>query len=269
MASTVQEMLFPERVMQIGKLSVASFIDTSTETGGDWFGYGQDRSERNATILIGDVTGHGMPAALITAITNGFFKGIQEAEDGIREMFSAGEIEPGAALDQMAKMLTQGSVLGTHNMLEILNDIILGSARGSLLMTFFASVYESQGNLLRYANAGHNRPFLCRRREEKVDISVLPSDPSGRLGEGKDVKFVENQIQLSKHDLVIWYTDGILECENVKEEMYGKRRMMKVLRNNFDRGPEEICQRLIQDAYSFYADVPRKDDITLVVGKVL
>src|SRR5207247_197785 len=88
-AQTVQEMLFPERSVQYGRLKLASFIDASTETGGDWFGYGKSEGGSNVTVLIGDVTGHGMPAALITAIANGFFTGIQEIEPSLEKVLSA------------------------------------------------------------------------------------------------------------------------------------------------------------------------------------
>lgn len=155
-------------------------------------------------------------------------------------------------------------------MLAILNQIILRSTKGSLLMTFFASAYDGQRKELRYANAGHNRPFICTfPNGGQPKVTVLPSDPSHRLGESADVKFTEQSIPLSAGDLLFWYTDGILECENPAGEMYGKRRFMNAVKDCATLPSEQIRDRIIQDAYRFFGDTPRKDDITLVVGKVL
>ncbi len=268
MASTVQEMLFPERVVSFGQLSLSSFIDTSTETGGDWFGYGQDQTGKNATVLIGDVTGHGMPAALITAIANGFFKGVQGAENGLRDVLKKHSPEV-ADVEALSQKISEVRTFPTNQMLSTLNDVILESTRGSLLMTFFASVFDNETKILRYANAGHNRPFICRKQKGRSKVSVLPSEPSGRLGETKNIKFDENEIQLESGDLIVWYTDGILECENANGDMYGKRNIMQTLKKMYDDPVDQIRAKLIEDAYEFFGEVPRKDDITLVVGKVL
>ncbi len=246
MASTVQEMLFPEKIVRYEGIELASFIDTSTETGGDWFGFGHDPAGKGISVMIADVTGHGMPAALITAIANGFFKGVQEAEDAF------------------------GQRLSTDKMLLVLNQIILESTKKNLMMTFFASTYEPASRTLYYANAGHNRPFICQKGEDgSPQVGVLPSDPSNRLGENEGLTFLEHQVRLKPGDIVVWYTDGILECENVANEMFGKRRLMKLLKECANESAEAIRERLITEAYRHFGDMPRKDDITLVVGKIL
>jgi len=274
MASTVQEMLFPERSIKYGNLELASFIDTSSETGGDWFGYGATHDERTVTVLIGDVTGHGMPAALITAITNGFFAGVQESTENHQSLVSqvdAFKRDHPEVTDLLKGLetLRQQSSFSTAQMLSLLNQIILRSTKRSLLMTFFVSVIDLKKGEMRYANAGHNRPWHCRSLADgRRHISVLRSDPSPRLGEDANVEFVENTIAIRPGDLFLWYTDGILECENPAGEMYGKRRLMTLLQQT-KGSAEEIKKTVIDDAYAFFGDRPRKDDITLVVGRVL
>jgi len=275
MASTVQEMLFPPKVIRYGDLELASFIDSSTETGGDWFGYAQDRLEKNVSVMIGDVTGHGMSAALITAITNGFFKGVQEAEDAFR--LSLADSKNNSQLKkEIQKTRTEVATLNgdgflsTAEMLAILNRILLESTQGNLLMTFFASVLDLKQMKLRYANAGHNRPFLCKIEGGKVVKStVLMSPPSQRLGERAKVQYEESQQELSQGDMILWYTDGLLECENPHGEAFGKRRMLQLIRKYGHLPAEEVCRHITSIAYEFFEDVPRKDDITLVVGKIL
>ncbi|HLG20895.1 MAG TPA: SpoIIE family protein phosphatase [Bdellovibrionota bacterium] len=274
MASTVQEMLFPERVKSFSKLELASFIESSTETGGDWYGYTEDRAGQNVSVMIGDVTGHGMSAALITAIANGFFKGVQESEGAIRKMLR--EMEDGTGhsvngdvfLSRVQHLRDQGT-LSMADLLALLNQMILDSTKGSILMTFFASVFDSTKSELRYANAGHNRPFLCRPQTDgEMRVTVLPSPPSSRLGEILDVKFLENSVPIQRGDVLIWYTDGLLECENQAGEMYGKRRVLNILRKAGSFSAEDIRNALVTDAYQFFGDQPRKDDITLVAGRV-
>jgi serine phosphatase RsbU (regulator of sigma subunit) len=276
MASTVQEMLFPERLVRFDTLELASFIESSTETGGDWFGYAQDRSGQRVSVMIGDVTGHGMPAALITAITNGFFKGVHEVEDkvwqALAELHASGGTSEGAsAVETVLANLRGKRRLTTADLLHVLNSLLLDSTHGSLLMTFFASVYDRESRELRYANAGHNRPFVCRVNGSAnglIGVTVLPSPPSNRLGESKDLTFVENIEKVNPGDFVLWYTDGLLECENSSGEMYGKRRLMNVLKKMAAASAEQVRDAVIQDARKFFGDQPRKDDITLVVAKI-
>lgn len=274
MASTVQEMLFPTRDVKFRKLELSSFIDASTETGGDWFGYAEDRNQKNVSVMIGDVTGHGMPAALITAIANGFFQGVRETNDALQlatnDSIGSSTKKIGEAAMKMIQSQRLDWPLSTAQMLSILNQILLESTHGSLLMTFFASVFHAENLELRYANAGHNRPFLIKRSEDKgIQISVLPSPPSRRLGENSEVKYEENRVFLEPGDVVTWYTDGLLECENQGGQAYGKRRLLQIMRRIAQSSAKEINEKVIADAYSFFGDVPRKDDVTLVVGKVL
>lgn len=243
MASTVQEMLFPVRSVRYGNLDLASFIEASTETGGDWFGYACDEQEKNVQVMIGDVTGHGMPAALITAICNGFFRGIQS---------------------------TQNENIRTDHMLEQLNVMLRETTQAKLLMTFFASTYNTQTQRLSYANAGHNRPFVLKKNAEgSVKSSILKSPPSERLGESAAVKYEEQHLQLEKGDLVVWYTDGILENTNAAGVQYGKQRLLKLIEKNFTASPKELVELIVNDAHHFYDNFQRADDITLVLGRVV
>ena len=275
MASTVQEMLFPEREIHLESIELASYIESSSETGGDWFGYSQDRVGKNVSVMIGDVTGHGMPAALITAIANGFFKGVHEAEDMVRQVLR--EINQQTILHEREEMFSslldqfrKKRPLSTADLLTILNQMILSSTKGSLLMTFFASVFDPDQFELRYANAGHNRPLLCHPGSNgQVNIGILPSPASHRLGETTDLIFEETLMKVQQGDVVIWYTDGILECESPAGEMYGKRRLINVLRKETQSSAQQIRDAVIEDAYRFFANHPRKDDITLVVGKIV
>lgn len=250
MASTVQEMLFPEPLVQYGRLTLASHIQTSSETGGDWFGFSEEKQSKVVSILIGDVTGHGMPAALITAITNGFFKGVFEGQLGREDS------------------LHFKNLLNTDALLKKLNQILIEATDKQLLMTFFAAVFDQSTLELHYSNAGHLRPFLCKKTDAGFQLSTLPSQPGKRLGEDAEVQFPRESIRLERGDLMVFYTDGILDCANPHDEPYGKRRFMNSIKKHSTKDPQAMLEHIIGDFEAFLEGAPKIDDITLVLAQV-
>ena len=238
-ASTVQEMLFPQKKIDFPRIALASHISTSSETGGDWFGYAHSQNQDKVSVLIGDVTGHGMPAALVTAITNGFFKGASDRD-----------------------------IVHPDRLLARLNDILIESTHKSLLMTFFASVFDPASRTLTYANAGHLRPLLCRKKDGTYEVKVLPSDPGQRLGEELGTSYTQNEFQLEPDDLVIWYTDGILDCTNPNEESFGKRRFLKCIKDTANQPVEGVVTHIVSSFDEFSKGHPPVDDITVVAARI-
>ena len=136
-------------------------------------------------------------------------------------------------------------------------------------MTFFASTFDSQTGKLRYSNAGHNFPLLIRYkdgsykgRHECLLVSGL------RLGDQGDSEFKEEEKQLNPGDVVVWFTDGITECENQKGEEYGERRFVRSIKKHAHLPVEQLKEKVVEDAYAFFGDTPRADDVTLVIGKM-
>ena len=256
-AELLQQTLFPERPPEVPGLDLAGYIESASETGGDWYGFVHEPENNRLAILIADVTGHGVPAALVTATTNSFFRTL-EIFRGYTGAGQDGRFDP----------------LSPDFMLRCLNEIILKSTRGRLVMTLFAAVYYHEDKRLVYANAGHNMPLHCRpggfpapAGNESVKIKALLSR-GVRLGDEKDVSFKERSISLEPDDTLLFYTDGIIECENEQGEEFGEARLEQLFTDVAQGSAEEIADALAVRTSRFFGQAPRRDDISFVVARV-
>ncbi len=244
LARTIQETLVPTAdLIERGPVKVAGHFQPATQCGGDWWAV-HDLPDHKVLIIIGDVTGHGVPAAMITAAAKA-------------------ACDVGRALE--------GPRLTPSRLLELMNRAIFESARRKFVMTCFACVIDTRTKLIAYANAGHNFPYLYRSpstlREGEAEFTVLMSR-GNRLGDVPDSNFAESSQPLRTGDKLVFYTDGLIECENPANEEYGEKRLRLSIRQAAELGPKEMRDSMMHVASQFYADRPRKDDITLVVAHI-
>ena len=244
LARTIQETLVPTAdLIERGPVKVAGHFQPATQCGGDWWAV-HDLPDNKVLIIIGDVTGHGVPAAMITAAAKA-------------------ACDVGRALE--------GPRLTPSRLLELMNRAIFESARRKFVMTCFACVIDTRTKLIAYANAGHNFPYLYRApstlREGEAEFTVLMSR-GNRLGDVPDSSFAESSQPLRTGDKLVFYTDGLIECENGGNEEYGEKRLRLSIRQAAELGPKEMRDSMMHVAGQFYADRPRKDDITLVVAHI-
>ena len=242
-ARTIQETLVPPSdLMEMSFLKFCGYFLPASQCGGDWWTYHEMVGDK-LLIVIGDVTGHGVPSAMITATAK-------------------------AAVD-VARDVNNDDV-SVSLLLEIMNTAIFESAKRKFVMTCFASVIDPHTRTITYANAGHNFPYLYRvapgaKRGEFGSLMIR----GNRLGDMRESKFEAKTQELVPGDTIIWYTDGIVECENHQGEEYGEKRFRASIRKAAELEPDELRDRIVDDAMNFFGEVPRKDDITMVVGKVL
>jgi serine phosphatase RsbU (regulator of sigma subunit) len=190
--------------------------------------------------VIGDVTGHGVPSAMITAAAK-------------------------AACD-VARHVHNDDVTVTR-LLEIMNHAIFESAQRRFVMTCFASIIDTKLRTITYANAGHNFPYLFRAGEGKGEFGSLMIR-GNRLGDDRTSKYDAKTTELSGGDVLIWYTDGIVECESESGEEYGEKRFRASVRKSAALDAGEMRDAIVADATAFFGDAPRKDDITMIVGRI-
>lgn len=246
MASAVQEMLFPTAIVDGARCQLAGHSQTSTETGGDWYTVIHAPERDVTTAIVSDVTGHGAPAALVTAILHGFFKATEE------ELSSA----PGA---QWAPTM--------QAVLNRLNQTMIESTRRSLVSTLFLLSIDHRTLTARYVNAGHLAPVILRTVDGKAQVTTVSTPPSTLIGDRDVTNFVTGEFQLQPNDLFLLYTDGLIECTNVKNEMYGFKRLRKVLQSLAHHDARTVRDLVLKDAMEFFRDQPPADDITVIVGR--
>jgi sigma-B regulation protein RsbU (phosphoserine phosphatase) len=243
-AQLVQASFFPHQNIIFENFSISGHYQSATECGGDWWG-AFDIGGRKV-FLIGDATGHGVPAALVTATANCCAQLLKDLSVGRPDL-----------LDDPASILS------------MMNRVIFHMG-GKILMTFFVGVYNESTSQLIYSNASHNSPLMYRFTDaepSKENLSVLMEAVGNRLGHKLDSTYENAQISFSKNDVLLLFTDGIVEAENSEGKQFGDRRFLKSFLKVAKTSPEEIISQILKDAYDYYQDVPPNDDITLVAVK--
>lgn len=247
-AKLVQDSFFPANKLMVGNLDIAAFYTPSSECGGDW--WGMLRNGRKTLIMIGDATGHGVPAALITATAASCSITIQEM----------GRIHPDL-LDSPAQIL------------GLLNKAVYGAAQGKILMTFFVCIIDPDTMTATYSNASHNPPYLYKfddaKEPSKKDLTAMMEAVGYRLGHKLESTYEDAQSKLAADDMIVFFTDGFVECTNPGKEEYGNRKFIKSILKYMKARPEDACDGIVKDARDYFAEQPLADDLTMVVAKIL
>jgi serine phosphatase RsbU (regulator of sigma subunit) len=239
-AKTIQDTLVPSAdPVDHGVLKFAGFYQPAAQTGGDWWTW-HELIGGKVLLVVGDVTGHGVPSAMITAAAK-------------------------AACD-VARYVYRDDVT-VSGLLEIMNHAIFESAQRRFVMTCFASIFDPQRRTITYANAGHNFPYLYRAGDGRGEFGSLMIR-GNRLGDDRDSRYEAKTTELVPGDVLIWYTDGIVECENQAGEEYGEKRFRASVRRAAALDAGDMRDAIVGDAISYFGDTPRKDDMTMIVGRI-
>ena len=220
---------FPERK----DLDLAASVIPAKEVGGDLYDF-FIRDEK-LFFCIGDVSGKGVPASLVMAVTRSLFRAM-----------SSHETSP-------ARIVTS------------MNNSISETNENDMFVTFFCGVLDLTTGQLRYCNAGHNPPMILT--DDIRGLSVVPNLPLGII---RDMKFVEQETVLQYDDALFLYTDGLSEAENNSQEQFGESRIKTALHG---RKSSENHLKNIEHRVSLFVDkAPQSDDLTMLfihyMGKV-
>ena len=239
-AKHIQLSLLPKQPLNADRMKVAGVCLPASHVGGDYFDY--FFAGTNLDIVIADVSGHSVGAALIMAETRSALKA------AVRQA-SAGKSAPKAG-----------------EMLCALNDLLHDDLNGAdLFISMFYVSFDPARRLLHYANAGHNRPLLLRSGE----ISCRELDAEGMIfGVIKDMIFEEKHEQLAKGDRLLLYTDGLTEAQNFAGEFFGVPRLCSTFSALKNETPETVIRVLIEQMHAFCGDQAFADDVSIVVLNV-
>lgn len=246
MASAVQEMLFPTTIVSGAKCEFVSYAKTSTETGGDWCSIIHSPDHHTTTAIVADVTGHGAPAALVTAILHGFFRAVRS---GI-----------GTASNERWRPVIE-------TVLRNLNQTIIESTRRSLVHSLLLVTFEHLTSKVRFVSAGHLPPLFTGTAQGKQTVRSASLAPSSLIGDREDPTFAWGETQMAPGDGIVLYTDGLIECTNPEGEMFGPRRLRRTLQDTVQLDARAARDLIIKSSTEFFNGAPPADDITLIVGR--
>jgi sigma-B regulation protein RsbU (phosphoserine phosphatase) len=240
-ARTVQETLFPPSSANFNNIiTLAGHYEPASECGGDWWHY--TKIGNKVLMCIGDATGHGAPAALITSAARSAFSVIENFD-----------LEPA-------------------EIMRLLNRSIYDVSKGKVMMTFFLAVVDLDSLVMTYCNASHDFPYLVKNTNQtpkKKDIIPLLNVTCPRLGQSRNTTYNQSTLNIDIGDLFLFYTDGIEDIRNLKNESFGERNFIKVILESLKDHPNPIVaiDRLKNNIYSFRQDTPLKDDVTFFLIK--
>ena len=212
---------FPER----HDLDMAATIVPAKEVGGDLYDF-FIRDEK-LFFCVGDVSGKGVPAALVMAVTRTTFRNLSGHEDS-----------PGRIVQAM-------------------NDNLSSMNESNMFVTFFCGVLDLANGHLRYCNAGHNPPYTLTNV-----IKPLPVEPNLPLGIMGGYEFKEQEMPFRYDDAIFLYTDGLTEAENAAHEQFGEARMEKNLHGR--KSAQAHLDVIKKDVQAFVGDAPQSDDLTIL-----
>jgi serine phosphatase RsbU (regulator of sigma subunit) len=239
LAQEVQQNLLPSGTPNVKGLDIAGHATYCDETGGDYYDFLKiaGQPDTTATIVVGDVVGHGVAAAMLMATARGILRSRCR--------------RPGSLADLLA----------------YLNYQLVRDTGGDRFMTMLLMAVDAERKEMRWASAGHDAPFVYDAVEERFHQL---NGSSLSLGLEKKVKYDEYIFSdVKSGQIYMVSTDGVWEAFNTSGEMFGKERVRKVISSCADLSAAEICDRMNVELSNFLGDATPDDDLTFVIVKVL
>jgi predicted ester cyclase len=226
-ARQIQQELLPEATPKLDGWQIAAYYGPAREVGGDFYDF-LELEDGRLGLVVGDATGHGMPAALVMATTRGMLRAV------VQSLKSPGEV------------------------LARVNEALVADVPPSTFVTCFYGILDPKSGHLVYANAGHDLPYLWRGgAAEELRARGMP------LGLMPAMGYEEKEITLKRGEGVLFYSDGLVEAHDPHYEMFGFPRLRALLA---DHGEERsLVDFLMEELSSFTGQSwEQEDDITLM-----
>lgn len=222
---------FPDRP----EVELFAVLDSAKEVGGDFYDY-YALDDNQIFLVIGDVSGKGVPASLVMAVTMTLFKA-----------YARPDRSPAAVAGKVNDKLAQDNDTG-------------------LFVTAFCAVLDLSTGVVRYASAGHNPPVVLRPSGES---DYLPRRGGLVLGAMPDYIYRTGSLTLAPGDTLVLYTDGVTEAMDEADALFGEARLLAACRPERHRAPKLVVESLFGAVRTFAGTAPQSDDITILAVRYL
>jgi hypothetical protein len=238
-ARRVQQELLPHTCPTCERLDFSAECLPAWEVGGDYYdilptGNGQ------IGLVLGDVSGKGLPAALLMGLLHGAVR----AYSGLWN---------GANQPEITKEL---------------NELLRARTTSERFVSLFWAYYDPHKHLLHYVNAGHLPPLLARRGADGESEIQRLEKGGPVLGLLPKATYEQGEVALREGDLLVLYSDGVVEATNSSNEEFGEERLIQAVEANWQRSAAEIQGQILQEVTSFAGHKGLEDDLTLLVARV-
>lgn len=218
----------PESETKSDDVDICGSLVPAKMVGGDLYDY-FIRDEK-LYFCIGDVSGKGVPAALVMAVVHTLFRSV-----------SAHESRPDSIMRALNETACQGN-------------------ESNMFITFFIGVLDLPTGKLRYCNAGHDRPFVIGK-----ETNVLPAKANLPLGVVENMVYVAQETDLVPGDMLFLFTDGLTEAKNIKHQLFGIQRLTNYLQECDKKiAPNTLINKVTEQVDLFVKEAEQSDDLTLL-----
>jgi serine phosphatase RsbU (regulator of sigma subunit) len=231
----IQQSFLPEKPPEVEGFEIAALNLPALEVGGDFYDF-IPVSQDKWGLVIADVSGKGVPAALFMALS--------------RTLIRANAVDNPTVSYAIVKA----------------NKMIAEQERANMFVTLFYGVLDVKKKSITYVNAGHNPPIVLSKKGGDI---VMLAAKGIALGVMSDIVLEEKEVSLREGDIAILFTDGVTEAINGKQEQFGQERLIKLIAESHTISAEEIVKRIEREVTAFSEEQPQFDDLTLMAVKAL
>jgi sigma-B regulation protein RsbU (phosphoserine phosphatase) len=231
LAAEMQAILLPHHLPKNKHYEVSAFYKAHQQVGGDYYDF-MEINDDEVMFCMADVSGKGVSAAFLMANFQAYLRSIFAFKQG-----------------SLTDMVTE------------LNTRVMQTALGEKYITLFLGVYHKSSRVLRYVNCGHNPPVMGDSNGYTQQLKL------GTIGLGmfeELPKVVEGKVILEPDTILVCFTDGLVETENIQKEEYGSERLEKVLLAFFKDGISVINDTIMQSLNDFKGEAPYNDDLAIL-----
>jgi phosphoserine phosphatase RsbU/P len=230
LAREIQQTFLPDQILSIPGWEMDVRWETARQVGGDFYDYFM-LSDGRLAFVIADVSDKGLAASLYMAVTRTLLRAAAEGFDS-----------PGKTLEHV-------------------NTQLLNNSQDGLFVTTFYGILTLDDGLLSYTIAGHNPPMVIRHRQN--DIITLEKGGIA-IGALQNISLSDHQLTLNPGDCLVLYTDGVTEAFNLKDQMYGDDRFIRLLGNLIGESASSVLEAIEADLAKFRDGAPLSDDTTML-----
>lgn len=231
-AAEIQNLLIPQKLPKIRKMDISATYLPCQEISGDFYNIIPLGKGRFA-FIVADVSGKGIPGAMVVSNMQATLRAYLEQSDDLLSIVTK------------------------------LNSCIINQTTDDRYITFFIGIYDEDKMTLEYINAGHNPPLHYKN---KKNISKLKT--GGIFIGFLPFEYKSDKIQLESGDILVLYTDGLVEAMNDQEEEFGEENVIRIIEKKSNHTSRIIQKSLIEDVKKHIGDNKLEDDFTLVVAKI-
>jgi sigma-B regulation protein RsbU (phosphoserine phosphatase) len=240
-ARQVQSELLPPLTEKYVGVHLATVYTPAEQVGGDFYDVFRLNDQRTALVM-GDVSGKGVPAALLMGVIHGAVRS---------SLWSESPSQHESESQQLNRLLCEG-------------------ASGERYASMFWCYHDPVAHSLSYVNAGHYPPLLARKSASENQVEIFRLHVGGPvLGVLPEARYEQARLEVAPGDLLVMYSDGLVEATNARGDEFGDARLRELLATVGEKSVDEIRQAILASLSAFSGAAALRDDLTIVVAQFI